>query len=148
MKQCKIVPILAHPERYKFVQKDPDLLYELIENGVLIQSDYGSIIGEYGEKPQIIVEKMLQNNMVHMLGTNAHRQNTIYSKIPQILSELNEIVGEEALKELTTTNPKLVLGNKRIEIKEPHKIELELIEKLKMLKGESIKTIVKEFLQR
>ena len=45
MKQCKIVPILAHPERYKFVQKDPDLLYELIENGVLIQADYGSIIG-------------------------------------------------------------------------------------------------------
>ena len=38
MKQCKIVPILAHPERYKFVQKDPDLLYELIENGVLIQA--------------------------------------------------------------------------------------------------------------
>lgn len=148
MKQCKIVPILAHPERYKFVQKDPDLIYELIENGVLIQADYGSIIGEYGEKAQIIVEKMLQNNMVHMLGTNAHRQNTIYSKMPQILSELNEIVGEEKLKELTTINPKLVLGNKRIEIKEPHKIELELMEKLKMLKGESIKNIVKEFLQR
>ena len=60
----------------------------------------------------------------------------------------HEIVGEETLKELTTTNPKLVLGNKRIEIKEPHKIELELMEKLKMLKGESIVNIVKEFIQR
>lgn len=148
MKQCKIVPILAHPERYKFVQKEPDLIYELIENGVLIQADYGSIIGEYGEKAQIIVEKMLQSNMVHMLGTNAHRQNTIYSKMPQILAELNEIVGEERLKELTTTNPKLVLGNKRIEIKEPHKIDLTLTEKLKMLKGEPIIKIVKDFLQK
>lgn len=86
--------------------------------------------------------------MVHMLGTNAHRQNTIYSKMPQILAELNEIVGEETLKELTTTNPMLVLGNKRIEIKEPYKIDLTLTEKLKMLKGESIINIVKEFIQR
>lgn len=148
MKQCKIVPILAHPERCKFIQKEPELVYELIQDGVLIQSDYGSIVGEYGQKAQIIVEKLLQNNMVHMLGTNAHRQNTIYSKMPQILAELNEIVGEETLKELTTTNPMLVLGNKRIEIKEPYKIDLTLTEKLKMLKGESIINIVKEFIQR
>ena len=54
MQQYKIVPILAHPERYSFVQTDPELIYDLIEKGVLMQSNYGSIIGQYGKKAQII----------------------------------------------------------------------------------------------
>lgn len=148
MLQYKIVPILAHPERYSFVQKDPGLIYDLVQKGVLMQSNYGSIIGQYGEKARIIVEKMFENNLVHMLGSDVHRQNTIYPKIPQILSEINEIIGEEKLKELTTANPKSVLNNKRIEIREPQDIELTFKEKIQMLKGEKIGTIVREILDR
>ena len=33
----KMIPILAHPERYLFVQKRPDLIYDLIQKGVLMQ---------------------------------------------------------------------------------------------------------------
>lgn len=147
MQQCKIVPILAHPERYSFIQKEPELVYDLIQKGVLMQANYGSIIGQYGEKARIIVEKLLENNMIHMLGSNAHRPNTIYPKIPQILTELTDLIGEEKLKTLTTTNPKLVLNNKRIDIEEPQIIELTFKEKIEMLKGESINKIVRKFLK-
>lgn len=132
MTQCKLIPILAHPERYTFVQQDPELIYDLIEKGVLMQSNYASIIGYYGPKAQIIVKKLLENNMVHFLGTDVHRQNTIYPKIPQILEELAEIIGKDKLRELTTTNPKLVLQNKRIDFVEPNMIELTLKEKIMM----------------
>ena len=132
MIQCKLNPILAHPERYTFVQQDPELIYDLIEKGVLMQSNYASIIGYYGTKAQIIVKKLLENNMVHFLGSDVHRQNTIYPKIPQILEELTEIISEEKLRELTTTNPKLVLQNKRIDLAEPNMIELTLKEKIMM----------------
>ena len=129
MIQCKLVPILAHPERYSYVQKDPELIYDLIQKGVLMQANYGSIIGQYGKKAQMIVKKLLKNNMIHFLGSDVHRQNTIYPKIPQILTELNGIIREEQIEKLTTTNPKLVLQNKKIEIEEPQKIELSLKEK-------------------
>lgn len=148
MQEYKIVPILAHPERYTFIQKEPELVYELIQKGVLMQANYGSIIGQYGEKAKIIVKKFLENNMIHMLGSDVHRENTIYPKIPAILSELNELIGEEKLKELTTTNPKLVLNNKRIDIEEPHTIELTFKEKFEMLKGDSLNKIIKKFLQK
>lgn len=138
MLQNKLVPILAHPERYKFVQRDPELIYDLIQNGVLMQANYGSIIGEYGEKAQKLVKRLLENNMIHFLGTDVHRQNTIYPKIPQILSEINEIVGEETLEKLTTTNPKLVLNNKKIEIEEPQKIEYTFKEKFSLYIKEKI----------
>ena len=132
MMQNKLVPILAHPERYTFVQQDPELIYDLIEKGVLMQANYASILGYYGSKAQIMVKKFLENNMIHFLGSDVHKPNTIYPRIPQILEKLGQIVGKEKLEELTTTNPKLVLKNKRIDFEEPNKIELTLKEKMMM----------------
>lgn len=132
MMQYKLVPILAHPERYTFVQEEPELIYDLIQKGVLMQANYASIIGYYGQKAQMIVKKLFENNMIHFLGSDVHRPNTIYSKIPQILEELKDLIGEQKLEELTTINPRLALNNKRIDIDEPHKIELTLKEKILM----------------
>ena len=132
MTKNKIVPILAHPERYLFVQKDPELIYELIQKGVLMQSNYGSFIGRYGESAEIIARKLLENNMVHLLGSDAHRANTIYPQVPNVLKELKRLVGEEKVIEMTDTNPKLVLNNKRIDIAEPQHLKLSFKEKLVM----------------
>lgn len=132
MMQYKLVPILAHPERYTFVQKDSELIYDLIGKGVLMQANYASILGYYGPKAQIIVKKFLENNMIHFLGSDVHRPNTIYPKIPQILEKLVQIIGKEKLEQLTTINPKLVLQNKRIDLEQPNKIELTLKEKMMM----------------
>ena len=132
MLKNNLVPVLAHPERYCFIQQEPEMISELIEKGVLMQSNYASIIGYYGKTAQIIVKKMLQNNLVHFLGSDVHRANTIYPQIPQIITKLTQLIGKEKLEELTTNNPKLALQNKRIEIEEPNKIELTLKEKIIM----------------
>ena len=146
MQQYKLVPILAHPERYSFVQREPELVYDLVEKGVLMQANYGSIIGQYGKKAQMIVRKFFEGNMIHMLGSDVHRQNTRYPKIPQILSELNSLIGEEKLEELTTTNPNLVIHNKRIDIETPHMMKLDFKEKMMIAKDDAlgkIKSIMK-----
>ena len=132
LQENKLIPVLAHPERYKFVQKEPELIYDLIEKGVLMQANYGSILGQYGESAQMIVRKFSENNMIHFLGSDVHRQNTIYKNIPRALEAISEIIGEEKLRELTTTNPKLALNNKRIDIEEPEEFTLTFKEKLMM----------------
>lgn len=132
LQENKLIPVLAHPERYSFVQKEPELIYDLIEKGCLMQANYGSIIGQYGVKAEYIVKKFLENNMIHFLGSDVHRQNSIYPKIPFALEKIKEIVGEEKLEELTTINPKLVLANKKIEIDEPEEFSLTLKEKIMM----------------
>ena len=129
--EYKLVPVIAHPERYSFVQKNPNLIYDLIQKGALMQMNYGSIIGQYGEKAKITARKLLENDMIHFLGTDVHRQGTIYKNIPVILQELEEIIGVDKLEELTTINPKLALENKRIDIDSPRKINLSFFEKIK-----------------
>ncbi len=135
MLRYKLVPILAHPERYSFVQKDPELLYDLIQKGVLMQVNYGSIVGQYGKSAKIIAKKLFENDMVHFLGTDVHRQNTIYPRMPEILKEITELIGETKLFEISTVNPELAINNKRIEIAEPKHLKLSFNEKMKMKIG-------------
>ena len=54
--------------------------------------------------------------MIHLLGSDTHRENTIYTKMPIILKKLNKIIGEAKMQELTNTNPKLILNNKPLVI--------------------------------
>lgn len=126
----KIVPVLAHPERYAFVQKEPELIYDLIQSGVLMQANYTSILGRYGEKAQLIVRKFYENNMIHFLGSDVHKPGTIYPHIPDALNEIKAIVGDKKIEELTTINPKLALENKKIDIDEPRAFKLSLKEKM------------------
>lgn len=132
LQENKLIPVLAHPERYSFIQKEPELVYDLIEKGVLMQANYGSILGQYGEKAEMIVRRFFENNMIHFLGSDVHRQNSIYKKIPKALEEIKDIVGETKLEELTTINPKLALENKRIDIEDPEEFSLTLKEKIIM----------------
>lgn len=130
----KYVPILAHPERYRFVQKDPTMLHELATNGVLLQCNYGSFVGVYGRKAEIIAKKLLKNDMISFLGTDTHRAKSIYRRVPEIMQELIKLVGKEKVNEITELNPRKVLCNEDIEANEPKEIKLSLIEKMIMNK--------------
>ena len=44
------VPILAHPERYRDFQNNPDLVEEYTRMGILLQGNYKSLLGKYGSK--------------------------------------------------------------------------------------------------
>ena len=119
----KIIPVLAHPERYTFVQKDIELIYDLIDKGVLMQMNFGSITGFYGSKVQNTAKKLLVRDMVHFFGSDVHKQNTIYPQIPKILDTLKKYIDEEKIKELTEINPNLALNNKAIDIPEPIRLK-------------------------
>ena len=109
------VPILAHPERYPYIQKDPNKLIPLIEDGVLMQCNYGSIIGIYGKEPKETMKKLLEHQMVHLLGSDTHRPNTIYPRIPQAIEEINKIIGKEKQRLLTTVHPEMIIQDEEIE---------------------------------
>lgn len=127
----KFIPIIAHPERYSFIQKNPNWLIEYIEMGVLFQANFGSIYGIYGKECQKTVQLLLKNNMIHFLGSDVHRKNSIYPKMPDILRKIEKVISKEKVYKLTTINPKLVLNNKKIEVDKPQKIKMGFWNKLK-----------------
>ena len=119
IKTAGCVPVLAHPERYLFVQQHPNIIADLISKGVLMQCNYGSIIGQYGKEANKTIVKLLKNNMVHFLATDTHRQGFIYGHFYKVERELLKCIDNEKIKQLTTTNPRNIIENNSIEIEEP-----------------------------
>ena len=106
-----IKPIIAHPERYKCVQKDPDIVEEYIEKGCLIQCNYGSIVNLYGREAEKTIKTLLKKNQVHFSGGDVHRENGTYLIILDAIKKIRKIIGENKINELTTINPKKILQN-------------------------------------
>lgn len=106
-----LIPIIAHPERYKYVQDNPDVVEYYIEKGCLIQSNYGSILDLYGKNARNTLKILLKKNLVHFLGSDCHREKSVYTLIPDALKKIKKIVGKKALYEITTTNPQKILNN-------------------------------------
>ena len=108
------IPIIAHPERYPFIQENPDYLYELEEMGALFQANYGSIIGMYGLKAKKTLKILLKNNLISFFGSDAHRPEQVYNKMPKIIKKLKKIISNEDFEEFTEINPERVLKNENI----------------------------------
>lgn len=117
------LPIIAHPERYIYVQKNPNMLIDYINKGVLFQSNIASFVGYYGSGALKTVKKLLKNNMVHFLASDVHYENTIYKSFDKIKKEILENISIEKFNELTEENPQKVLDGSKIEIENPIKIK-------------------------
>jgi protein-tyrosine phosphatase len=103
--------ILAHPERYEYVQKDISYLDEFIEMGILLQGNYESIIGKYGRKAEKTLKKLLKQGKIDLLATDTHKKGSTYSKMDEIENKLRKIVSEDYFEDLTTNIPRDILKN-------------------------------------
>lgn len=113
------VPIIAHPERNLKIGEDPNILYEYIELGCLAQLNIPSLEGRYGKNIQEVGEKLLKHNMIHFIGADAHSTNRRSPMIQQGLEKLEEILGKEEFENLVYKNPKCIIEDKKINIKDP-----------------------------
>lgn len=64
--------VLAHPERYLYWYNQPEQYSELSDRGVLLQVNLGSFAGRYNMQVQQTAEKLAQNNLIDLLGTDLH----------------------------------------------------------------------------
>ena len=67
-----IIPILPHVERYPHLLKNPDKLRELVDMGVVIQSNYISYT-EGSVKRKLL--KLLSKGYIHVLSSDVHNLN-------------------------------------------------------------------------
>lgn len=104
-----IVPIIAHPERYSIVQKDPSIVKSWINQGCMLQCNFGSILGLYGKTAKKTIKYLLKNDLVHFFGTDVHKKETIYIKVQTATKKIKKIVGADKLEELTNTNARYIL---------------------------------------
>jgi protein-tyrosine phosphatase len=65
-------PILAHPERYHYFNRDLKMYSRLSEQGFLFQVNLLSLTGYYGKDVAQAATYLIENNLVSYLGTDLH----------------------------------------------------------------------------
>lgn len=72
MENFRLIPVLPHVERYEHLMDHPDMIEELRDMGIVIQSN----ISNYADKAPFLKKrkmmKLMQNGLIDILGTDAH----------------------------------------------------------------------------
>ena len=70
------IPVLAHPERYKFYYSHfLNKCQDLIRKGCLLQLNLLSLAGFYGKETEKIAWQLLKSGMVSFVGCDVHHLN-------------------------------------------------------------------------
>jgi protein-tyrosine phosphatase len=72
LRLARLTPIIAHPERNREVQADPERLEPLVETGTLLQITAASLDGRLGRSSQTTAARLLELGFVHLLASDAH----------------------------------------------------------------------------
>ena len=111
-----ISPIIAHPERYRFVQNDINILKLWIERGYYIQLDAGSIIGNFGVNTKKIAINMIEKNLVHIIGSDAHNNKKRNFCLAEAYDYLEKIKSKNYVDALKMNVKKLLNGDQMLNI--------------------------------
>lgn len=79
IKKSGYFPVLAHPERYRYMEEDD--YRRLKESGVLFQMNFLSLVGGYGDTARKKAEWLLAQNMIDYLGSDVHRLEAVMNGI-------------------------------------------------------------------
>lgn len=64
--------ILAHPERYLYLQNNLSKVQDLLDRGVQMQLNITSLTGYYSKQVQQMAFKLIDKKMIHWLGSDCH----------------------------------------------------------------------------
>ncbi|MCA8831811.1 capsular biosynthesis protein [Hymenobacter sp. BT728] len=86
LKAAGYQPVLAHPERYTYLYGRFEELLRIREMGVLLQVNLNSLVGYYSAGAKRVAEKLVDAEMVDLLGTDAHTSKHLESIRTKVLS--------------------------------------------------------------
>lgn len=99
------LPVVAHPERYGAVQRDPDLVRRWFERGVVIQVNKGSVLGAFGHRAEDAAVRLLSRGTVHVIASDAHSPEMRTTDLSGVRAWCLDHLGREYTKILLEDNP-------------------------------------------
>lgn len=123
LKEKNYIPVFAHVERYREVQENPNLIYEAIKAGAVIQINSHSILGNSGKELQKTCDTLIKRNMVHIVGTDAHRSKRRTPVFLDAYKYVSDKYSKEIADNLFIKNNDLIINDENIKAQIPYEFE-------------------------
>lgn len=98
-------PIIAHAERCGAIRKDLKLLQRLVDMGVYIQMNAGSITGRAGLGRKWFCRKAMRRNLLHFVGSDAHNLTKQKPELEKCARYLEKRMGADYRDQIMVRNP-------------------------------------------
>jgi len=109
-----LLPVIAHPERYRYLWRSTEPLERLVDSGVATLLDVGALVGKYGREPQRCAELLLENGLYHAACSDAHRPGDA-EDVARGIDRVAELYGKDEVTFLFTEGPRQILAGKQPE---------------------------------
>ena len=106
-------PVLAHPERYPFVQRDPAALDAVVAREVILQLTAPSLLGEYGWRIRRTAERLLRQGSYTVAASDRHHPGRDRS-LADLHQRIAELRDSEVAEMLLRSNPQRLLNGERV----------------------------------
>jgi protein-tyrosine phosphatase len=105
------VPVLTHPERLTWIDQHYDAFKRLALRGAWIQITGGALLGQFGRAPRHWSERMLDDGIVHVMASDAHRAEGRAPRLSAAREEAAKRIGRDEADNLVSTRPRGVLSD-------------------------------------
>ena len=89
-------PLMAHPERYRYIKNPLKEYSRLKDLGVMFQVNLNSFGGHYGKSAKVLVEFLSKSGMIDFLGSDVHHKKQVKT--------LSEVFQSDEYREIFTNN--------------------------------------------
>ena len=102
------LPVMAHPERYLAIQKDPARAEALGRTAALVV-DLGALDGAHGRAEMKTARRLLEDGLAHAAATDIHSPDD-QRAIAAGMGWIRKRLGPEALSRLLDQHPRHILA--------------------------------------
>lgn len=114
LRQLGYLPVVAHPERYGAVQRDPELASRWFHGGIVLQVNKGSVLGAFGRRAEDTAARMLCRGIVHAVASDAHSPQVRTTDLQPVRHWCMDHLGQAYTKILLEDNPGRIAAGKSV----------------------------------
>lgn len=108
------IPVIAHPERNAGIINDPQKAQRLVDKGALLQITAGSLLGNFGGTVRAVATRLMNENLVHVVATDAHNLTNRPLKLREAFNLVSKTWGEKRALKLFCENPRKIIHGEAI----------------------------------
>lgn len=117
--QAGYIPLVAHPERYRCIQEDPEQVNLWAQMGCRFQINRGSLLGRFGQEAMEVAWALAGRGFATVVASDAHSATRRTPWMRDAWELLEQRISPTAAAWLLEENPRRIMNNERLPSAEP-----------------------------
>ena len=110
-----LTPILAHPERNRYLVRHPAIVMEMVGRGIELQVNSGSLEGIYGRPAKQSAVSLIKEGAARLIASDAHQPTGRGPDLTKAAAIIERQFGPDATRIMLQENPDRVINGETLQ---------------------------------